>query len=75
MLSTYQEDSFQAIVELFLEAQAYPLPQHTKLKSISSLSRFLNHYSWYTLAAIYTTRKMVLRVVFSPKNQGTLVHP
>jgi hypothetical protein len=72
MPSTYQKDSFQAIVGLFLEAQGYPLPQHTKLKSPSSLSRFLNHYSWSTLAAIRTTRKAILQQIFQHRlRKGT----
>jgi hypothetical protein len=59
MPSTCQKDSLQAIVGLFLEAQGYPLSQHTKLKSPSSLSRFLNHYAWSTLGVIRTTHKVI----------------
>jgi hypothetical protein len=72
MPSTYQKDSFQAIVGLFLEAQGYPLPQHTKLKSPSSLSRFLNRYSWSTLGMIRTTRKAILQQIFQHRlRKGT----
>ena len=50
MPSVYQKASLNALLGLFLEAQGHPLPQHTQVKSASSLSRFLNHcllvYAW-----------------------------
>jgi hypothetical protein len=59
-------------VELFLEAQGYPLSQHTKLKPPSSLSRFLDHYSWSTLGVIRTTRKAILQQISQHRlRQGT----
>lgn len=63
MPSTYQKASLNALFGLFLEAQGYPLPQHTQVKSASSLSRFLNHYNWSTRSVIRTTRQMVLQQV------------
>ena len=39
MPSTYQKASLNALFGLFLEAQGYPLPQHTQVKSAASLSR------------------------------------
>ena len=60
MPSVYQKASFSALMGLFLEAQGHPLPQHTQVKSASSLSRFLNHYLWSTRRVIRTTRKAVL---------------
>ena len=60
MPSTYQKVSLNAMLGLFLEAQGHPLPQHTIVKSASSLSRFLNHYSWSTRAVIRSTRQAVL---------------
>ena len=42
MPTSYQRDSLQALLGLFLEAQGHPLPQHTQLKSPGALisSRF-----------------------------------
>ncbi|MBW4419466.1 MAG: transposase [Myxacorys californica WJT36-NPBG1] len=57
MPSTYQKDSLNALFGLFLEALGHPMPQHTQVKSASSLSRFLNHYSWSTRSVIRATRK------------------
>ncbi|MGL4621633.1 MAG: hypothetical protein ACRCZS_21655 [Chroococcidiopsis sp.] len=48
---------------LFLEAQGHPLPQHTQVKSASSLSRFFNHYEWSTRGVIRATRKATLQQI------------
>ncbi len=48
---------------LFLEALGHPLPQHTFVKSASSLSRFLNHYKWSTRSVIRTTRQAVMQQI------------
>jgi hypothetical protein len=63
MPSVYQKASLNALLGLFLEAQGHPLPQHTKLKSASSLSRFLNHYRWSTRNLIGEVRRTVLQQV------------
>lgn len=63
MPSLYQKASLNALFGRFLEAQGYPLPQHTQVKSASSLSRFLNHYNWSTRSVIRTTRQTVLQQV------------
>lgn len=74
MPSTYQKNSLQAILGLFLEAQGYPLPQHTKLKSPSSLSRFFNKYSWSARSAIRTTRTTILQQISQHRlRQGTVL--
>jgi len=41
MPSVYQKASLKAMMGLFLEAQGHALPQHTQVKSASSLGRFL----------------------------------
>jgi len=41
MPSGYQKGSLNALLGLFLEAQGHALPEHTQVKSPSSLSRFL----------------------------------
>ena len=60
MPSPYQKASFKAVLSLFLEQQGHALPEHTPVKSSSSLSRFLNHYSWSTRQLIRTTRTAIL---------------
>lgn len=59
MPSPYQKASLNAVFGLFLEALGHPLPQHTQVKSASSLSRFLNHYAWSTRSVIRATRSAV----------------
>jgi Transposase DDE domain len=63
MPSVYQKASLNALLGLFLEAQGHPLPQHTKLKSASALSRFLNLYEWSTRSVIRVTRQTVLQQI------------
>jgi hypothetical protein len=63
MPSIYQKNSLNAMLGLFLEAQGHPLPQQTQVKSASSLSRFLNHYSWSTLSVLRSTRKHILQQI------------
>ena len=70
MPSQYQRDNLEAILGLFLEAQGHPLPQHSKTKSASALSRFLNIYSWSTRKLIYITRNYVLKKILSHCPQG-----
>ena len=60
MPSPYQKASLKAILSLFLQEQGHALPEHTPIKSSSSLSRFLNHYLWSTRQVIRTTRAAVL---------------
>lgn len=61
MPSPYQKKSLKALFGLFLEQQGHALPEHTSVKSASSLSRFLNHYNWPTRRVIRTTRQAVLQ--------------
>lgn len=60
MPSTYQQENLESMLGLFLQAQGYPLPQHSKSKSASALSRFLNIYDWSTLSVIRTTRNRII---------------
>lgn len=39
--SSYQRDSLQGLLGLFLQAQGHPLPDYCQVKSASALSRFL----------------------------------
>jgi hypothetical protein len=70
MPSQYQRDNLEAMLGLFLEAQGRPLPQHSKTKSASALSRFLNIYSWSTRKLIRTTREYVLQQLLSHRPKG-----
>jgi hypothetical protein len=63
MPSVYQKASLNALLGLFLEAQGHALPEHTTVKSPSSLSRFLNHYRWSTRRVIQTTRQAILQQI------------
>lgn len=72
MPSVYQKASLNALLALFLEAQGHPLPQHTQVKSPSSLSRFLNHYDWSTRSVIRSTRQAILQQVKAHPPQKNL---
>ncbi len=63
MPSAYQKASLNALLGLFLDAQGHALPEHTAVKSASSLSRFLNHYTWSTRRVIQTTRRAILEQI------------
>jgi hypothetical protein len=70
MPSVYQQDSLQALLGLFLEAQGSPLPEHCKVKSASALSRFLNEYKWSTVKVIRAVRKAALEQILSQPRWG-----
>jgi hypothetical protein len=65
MPSAYQKASLKALLGLFLDAQGHALPAHTLVKSPSSLSRFLNRYTWSTRRVIRTTREAILQQIFT----------
>jgi hypothetical protein len=68
MPSVYQKASFNAVLGLFLDAQGHALPEHTQVKSASSLSRFFNRYAWPTRRVIQATRHAILQQIacYSP---------
>jgi hypothetical protein len=70
MPSVYQKENLEAMLGLFLEAQGYPLPQHSKSKSPSALSRFLNIYTWSTKSVIRATRNRVIKEILSLTPKG-----
>ncbi len=70
MPSVYQQENLEAMLGLFLTAQGYPLPEHSKSKSNSALSRFLNIYNWSTLNVIRTTRNRIIQEILSNCPQG-----
>ncbi|UBF29766.1 hypothetical protein K9N68_36680 (plasmid) [Kovacikia minuta CCNUW1] len=65
MPGAYQKASLKALLGLFLDAQGHALPAHTSVKSASSLSRFLNRYSWSTRSVIRTTRQAIFQQIAS----------
>ena len=70
MPSAYQRENLEAMLGLFLEAQGHPLPQHSKTKSASALSRFLNLHLWSTRQMIRTTRNYVLKQILAECPKG-----
>lgn len=70
MPSTYQQDSLQALLGLFLESQGTPLPEHCKTKSASALSRFLNEYKWSTRQVIRAVRSAAIQQILSQPRVG-----
>lgn len=65
MPSVYQRENLEAMLGLFLEAQGRPLPEHSKVKSASALSRFLNLYDWSTRGVIRKTRARIIQEILS----------
>lgn len=70
MPSQYQRDNLEAMLGLFLQAQGHPLPQHSKTKSASALSRFLNVYDWSTRSVISTTRARIIKEILCQCPKG-----
>lgn len=70
MPSTYQQQNLEAMLGLFLEAQGHPLPEHSKSKSASALSRFLNVYDWSTRSVIRATRGRIIQEILSECPKG-----
>ena len=70
MPSTYQQDSLQAMLGLFLEGQGLPLPEHCATKSASALSRFLNEYKWPTRQVIRAVRQAACKQILSQPRVG-----
>ncbi len=74
MPPTYQRDSLQALLGLFLEAQNRPLPDHSQLKSPGVLSRFLNHYNWPTRKVVRTVRQQLVQQLLKYRPKGRRPH-
>lgn len=55
---------------LFLEAQGNPLPEKSKTKSASALSRFLNINPWSTRSMIRTVRNQILEIVLKALSES-----
>ncbi|MBF2063661.1 MAG: hypothetical protein IGS39_04405 [Calothrix sp. C42_A2020_038] len=70
MPSVYQQENLEAMLGMFLEAQGHPLPQHSKSKSASALSRFLNIHKWSTRGVIRTVCNRVINEIVSEQTLG-----
>ncbi|MEO0843103.1 MAG: hypothetical protein AAF063_29965 [Cyanobacteria bacterium J06643_5] len=70
MPTQYQKENLEAMLGLFLEAQGHPLPEHSKIKSASALSRFLNINLWSTRGIIRAVRNQVLQVVLKALHES-----
>ena len=70
MPSTYQQDSLQAMLGLFLEGQGIPLPERCRTKSASALSRFLNEYKWPTRQVVRAVRQAAYKQILSQPRVG-----
>ena len=70
MPTKYQKENLEAILGLFLEAQGHPLPEHSKNKSASALSRFLNINPWSTREIIRGVRASILEVVLKALHEA-----
>ena len=70
MPTQYQKENIEAMLGLFLEAQGHPLPEHSKIKSASALSRFLNINLWSTRGIIRAVRNQVLQVVLKALHES-----
>lgn len=70
MPTQYQKQNLEAMLLLFWEAQGHPIPEHSKTKSASALSRFLNVNRWSTRAIIRTVRNYVLEQILSECPRG-----
>jgi hypothetical protein len=70
MPTTYQSDSLQALLGLFLEAEEHPLPESSKVKSASALSRFLNDYDWSSRQVIRQMQQQILHQLLGYQSKG-----
>ncbi|WP_339363554.1 transposase [Aliterella atlantica] len=70
MPSSYQQDSLQAMLGLFLGRQGISLPEHCRSKSASALSRFLNEYKWPTRQVIRAVRQAAIQQIMSQPRSG-----
>ncbi|MEO0684824.1 MAG: transposase [Cyanobacteria bacterium J06649_11] len=70
MPTQYQKDNLETMLGLFLEAQGHPLPEHSKTKSSSALSRFLNINPWSTREIIRVVRSQILKVVLKALSES-----
>lgn len=70
MPSIYQQDSLQALLGMFLEAQGVPLPEYCQTKSASALSRFLNEYKWPTRKVIKAIRQAAIQQILCQTQLG-----
>ncbi len=70
MPSADQQQSFTSLLGLFLQATGNIRLSHSQGKSASSLSRFLNHYSWSSKQLWEQLRRMQLEQLLKCRQRG-----
>lgn len=60
-VTPHQQQSFKALMALFLRGDGRPEPAHAAGKSESALSRFLNRYAWGAAALARVARRAAVR--------------
>lgn len=70
MPTLHQKRTFEAFLLAFLNPHRSALPEHNPLRSASSISRFLNHYSWPTRALIRHIRSLLLDALWEASKHG-----
>jgi len=60
-VTPHQQQSFKALMALFLRGDGRPEPAHAVGKSESALSRFLNRYAWGAAALARVARRAAVR--------------
>jgi hypothetical protein len=74
MPSSYQRESFQALLGMFWEGQGKAHLQNSTIKSASALSRFLNHYQWNTRGVIQAVRATIIEQLLTDAPRGRRPH-
>jgi hypothetical protein len=70
LLSVHHKRTFEAFLLAFLSPYRSALPEHNPLRSASSISRFLNHYSWPTRALVRHIRSLLLDSLWEASKHG-----
>jgi hypothetical protein len=70
MPNAAQRENFQSLLGLFLQATGNIRLSHSQGKSASSLSRFLNHYSWSSKGLWAQLRRLQLERLLNCRSKG-----
>jgi hypothetical protein len=70
MPSVHHKRTFEAFLLAFLSPYRSALPEHNPLRSASSISRFLNHYSWPTRALVRHIRSLLFDALWEASKHG-----
>ena len=70
MPTLHQKRTFEAFLLAFLSPYRSALPEHNPLRSASSISRFLNHYSWPTRTLVRHLRSLLFDALWEASKHG-----